>query len=57
MFLQSEHKIKRVRAKQSLLTNAQILKKDGIDRVKEDKRCKILCKLGSVKNLKAKSQI
>ena len=48
MLLQDERKLKWVMAKLLLLTNAQIFEKAGIERVKKDKRCRILCELVSV---------
>ncbi len=44
-----EHKLNWVTVKQLLLISAQIFEKAGIEGVKKDKRCKLLCELGSVK--------
>ena len=46
---QDDYKLKQVTVKQSLLTNAQVFEKSGIERVKKDKRCRILCELVFVK--------
>ena len=44
-----ECKLKQVIVTQPLLTIGQIFEKAGIEGIKKNKRCRILCELGSVK--------
>ena len=56
LLAQDESKLKWVIAKQPLLTSAQIFEKAEIKGVK-DKRCRILCKLESVKTFPRKPPV
>ena len=51
LFPQDECKLNQVIVKQPVFTRAQIFQKIGIEEVKKDKRCRVLCELGSVKKI------